>query len=64
MLSLTTRLLIHIMLAALFRKHINSATVQGELIFAVYLPADAQQVARNSPRRAGMAFAKCSVSLY
>lgn len=50
MLSLATRLSIHIMLTALFRKHINSSTVQGELIFAVYLPADAQQDARNSPK--------------
>lgn len=52
------------MLIALFRKHVNSATVQGELISAVYLPADAQQDARNSPRRASMAFAKYGVSLY
>lgn len=63
-LSLTTRLLINIMFAVLFRKYINSATVQGELILAVYLPADAQQGTRSSPRRAGVAFAKCSVSLY
>lgn len=49
MLYLTTSI-IHIMLAALFRKHINSFTVQDELIFAVYLPADAQQDARNSPK--------------
>lgn len=42
--------IIHIMLTAPFRKHINSFTVQSELIFAVYLPADAQQDARNSPK--------------
>lgn len=48
--SLTTRLSVHIMLTALFRKHINSFTVEGELIFAVLLPADAQQDARNSPK--------------
>lgn len=47
MFPVTTRLLIHIMFTELFRKNINSATVQysaqGKLLFAVYLPADAQR---------------------